>query len=267
MGGLSNCGPTGTTVPAATAFLAGVHITEAIRNGFLRGGKPSFILPENFNLIPNYYHCTDLFYGMNLYRAFVELESLLKTDPTQYAALLTDFLERESWITPEDYHKMRFLGNHDTVSWVWQSKRAVDCYGVGGAKALFALISLIDGVPMIYQGDEDPTIYGGTTENLTDFFTRLFADRKHFLPRGSNLTTYLHTGTPVMAFFREPRRSPPPTTRPKGPDVSWSSSICRTRLSPFRPRLRAALYLPTLPVQPRRMWTWPPFAYRLLQVV
>ena len=48
--------------------------------------------------------------------------------------------------------EVRFLGNHDTVSWVWQSKRAVDCYGVGGAKALFALISLIDGVPMIYQG-------------------------------------------------------------------------------------------------------------------
>ena len=145
---------------------------------------------------------------MNLYRAFVELESLLKTDPAQYAALLTDFLERESWITPADYHKMRFLGNHDTVSWVWQSKRAVDCYGVGGAKALFALISLIDGVPMIYQGDEDPTIYGGTTENLTDFFTRLFADRKHFLPSGSNLTTYLHTGTPVMAFIREPQEVP-----------------------------------------------------------
>ena len=138
----------------------------------------------------------------------MELESLLKTDPAQYTALLTDFLEREAWITPADYHKMRFLGNHDTVSWVWQSRRAVDCYGVEGAKALFALISLIDGVPMIYQGDEDPTIYNGNSENLTAFFTKLFADRKRLLPRGSNLTTYLHTGTPVMAFVREPQQVP-----------------------------------------------------------
>lgn len=207
MGGLSNWRPYRDNRPSGNSVLAGVHITEAIREGFLRGGKPSFILPENFNLIPNYYHCTDLFYGMNLYRAFVELEELLKTDPARYVALLTDFLERESWITPADYHKMRFLGNHDTVSWVWQSKRAVDCYGVGGAKALFALISFIDGVPMIYQGDEDPTICGHTGENLTGFFTELFARRKRFLPRGSNETTYLHTGTPVMAFFREPGQS------------------------------------------------------------
>lgn len=208
MGGLSNWRPYHENRPSGNSVLAGVHITEAIRNGFLRGGKPSFILPENFNLIPNYYHCTDLFYGMNLYRAFVELEGLLKSDPARYASLLTDFLERESWVTPAEYHKMRFLGNHDTVSWVWQSKRAADCYGVGGAKALFALISLIDGMPMIYQGDEDPSIYGGTTENLTAFFTRLFADRRQFLPCGSNQTTYLRTGTPIMAFFREPQDVP-----------------------------------------------------------
>lgn len=202
MGGLSNWRPYKDNRPSGNSVLAGVHITEAIQRGFLRGGKASFILPENFNPLPNYYHCTDLFYGMNLYRAFVDLESLLKTDPTEYVRQLTDFLEREALITPANYHKMRFLGNHDTVSWVWQSARAVDCYGADAAKMLFAVISLIDGVPMIYQGDEDPTIYGHTGENLTAFFTRLFAQRKQYLPMG-NHTTYLHTGTPVMAFFRE----------------------------------------------------------------
>lgn len=204
MGGLSNWRPYRDNRPSGNSVLAGVHITEAIRNGFLRGGKPSFILPENFNPLPNYYHCTDLFYGMNLYRAFVDLESMLGTDPAQFVSLLTDFLEREAWITPPDYHKMRFLGNHDTVSWVWQSKRAVDCYGTQAAKALFALISLMDGVPMIYQGDEDPTIYGGSGENLTEYFTMLFGHRKAYIPAGSNTTTWLHTGTPVMAFVREP---------------------------------------------------------------
>ncbi|MEZ3427768.1 MAG: hypothetical protein K1W13_10245 [Lachnospiraceae bacterium] len=204
MGGLSNWRPYGNNRPSGNSVLAGVHITEAIRNGFLRGGKPSFILPENFNPLPNYYHCTDIFYGMNLYRAFVELEPLLQTAPASYAAQLTDFLEREALITPAAYRKLRFLGNHDTVSWVWQSKRAVDCYGTGGAKALFALISFIDGVPMLYQGDEDPSLYGGSGENLTAYFTALFRHRKQHLPAGSNTTTYLHTGTPLMAFIREP---------------------------------------------------------------
>lgn len=199
MGGLSNWRPYRNNRPSGNSVLAGVHITEAIRSGFLRGGKQSFILPENFNPLPNYYHCTDLFYGMNLYRAFVELQPLLSSDPAQYAELLTDFLEREAWITPPDYYKMRFLGNHDTVSWVWQSARAIDCYGAGPARALFALICLVDGVPMIYQGDEDPSIYGGTGENLTEYFTMLFRHRKTLIPAG-NSTEWLHTGTPVMAF-------------------------------------------------------------------
>ena len=115
---------------------------------------------------------------------------------------MTDFLEREAFTTPVNYHKLRFLGNHDTVSWVWQSRRAVDCYGVGGAKALWAVISFIDGMPMIYQGDEDPTLYLSEGENLTKFFTKLFADRKKYIPKDNNETIYLHTGTPVMAFLR-----------------------------------------------------------------
>lgn len=205
MGGLSNWRPYKDNRPSGNSVLAGVHITEAIREGFIRGGRTPLNMPENFNLIPNYYHCTDLFYGMNLYRAFVDLEHYLKEDPSQYVALLTDFLEREAWITPAELHKMRFLGNHDTVSWVWQSDRATSIYGVDGAKALWAVISFIDGVPMIYQGDEDPSFCCRTGENLTAFFTQLFADRKSFLPKGSNATTYLHTGTPVMAFIREPQ--------------------------------------------------------------
>lgn len=202
MGGLSNWRPYQDNRPSGNSVKAGVNITDAIRNGFLRGGKPSFILPENFNPLPNYYHCTDLFYGMNLYRVFCEIEPLLQSDPTEFVRILTDFLEREAFTTPVNYHKLRFLGNHDTVSWVWQSRRAVDCYGVGGAKALWAVISFIDGMPMIYQGDEDPTLYLSEGENLTKFFTKLFADRKKYIPKDNNETIYLHTGTPVMAFLR-----------------------------------------------------------------
>ena len=206
MGGLSNWRPYQDNRPSGNSVLAGVHITEAIREGFLRGGKPSFILPENFNPIPNYYHCTDLFYSMNLYRAFVELEGLLHTDPAEYTRQLADFLQREAWITPENYHKLRFLGNHDTVSWVWQCKRAVDCYGTEAAKMLFALISMIDGMPMLYQGDEDPTIYGHEGENLTAYFTRMLSHRKAFIPQG-NVTEYIQTDSPVFAFIRRPGKA------------------------------------------------------------
>ena len=226
MGGLSNWRPYRNNRPSGNSVLAGVHITESIRAGFLRCGKRSFILPENFNPIPNYYHCTDLFYGMNLYRAFVDLESKLHSDPAAFVEGLTDYLEREAWLTPENYHKMRFLGNHDTVSWVWQSKRAVDCYGTNGAKALFALISLIDGVPMIYQGDEDPTIYGHDGENLTAFFTALFGARKRFLPRGSNRTEYLHTDTPVMAFRRVKTDAPHDDYQSEGDASVWVLINC-----------------------------------------
>ncbi len=221
MGGLSNWRPYADNRPSGNSVLAGVHITEAIREGFLRGGKRSFILPENFNPLPNYYHCTDLFYSMNLYRAFVELQDLLHPSPAAFVEGLTDYLEREAWLTPENYHKMRFLGNHDTVSWVWQAKRAVDCYGTDGAKALFAMISLIDGVPMLYQGDEDPTICGGNGENLTAFFTELFHARKRFLPRGSNVTEYLHTATPVMAFKRVYRDVPKDNYQTEGDSDVW----------------------------------------------
>ncbi len=221
MGGLSNWRPYADNRPSGNSVLAGVHITEAIREGFLRGGKRSFILPENFNPLPNYYHCTDLFYSMNLYRAFVELQDLLHSSPAAFVEGLTDYLEREAWLTPENYHKMRFLGNHDTVSWVWQAKRAVDCYGTDGAKALFAMISLIDGVPMLYQGDEDPTICGGNGENLTAFFTELFHARKRFLPRGSNVTEYLHTATPVMAFKRVYRDVPKDDYQTEGDGDVW----------------------------------------------
>ena len=241
MGGLSNWRPYGDNRPSGNSVLAGVHITEAIREGFLRGGKRSFILPENFNPIPNYYHCTDLFYSMNLYRAFVELEDVLHADPTTFVQKLTDYLEREAWVTPENYQKMRYLGNHDTVSWVWQAKRAVDCYGTDGAKALFALISLIDGVPMLYQGDEDPTIYGGSGENLTAFFTDLFGARKRFLPRGSNVTEYLHTGSPVMAFRRVYRDVPKDDYQTEGDSDVWVLINFSDEPQPVPEEVRGAL--------------------------
>lgn len=202
MGGLSNWRPYGDNRPSGNSVKAGVNISKFTREGFLKGGKTPFNLPENFNPIPCYYPYTDVFYGMNLYRVLCELDNIIHSNPAEYVEHLTSWLEKEYWATPAGYTKIRFLGNHDTVSWVFQSTRAVDYYGLETAKALWAVITLIDGMPMIYQGDEDPKLY--LKENgvvLKDFFKKLFSDRKQFIGESKEIE-YIYTGTPVMAFIR-----------------------------------------------------------------
>ncbi len=201
MGGLSNWQPFPGHRPSASNLAGGVAISRAIQEGFQRSGQRAFILPENFNPVPAYYPVTDVFYGMNLYRV---MSLLLErgAGPAEYAEELTRFLDIEHRVMPEELKKLRFLGNHDTVSWVWQRKRAYESYGVDRAKALFALMFFIDGVPMIYQGDEDPAIAGKQGPVLRDFFALLACTRKTLIGEGTAIR-YLHTGKGVMAFVRD----------------------------------------------------------------
>ena len=70
---------------------------------------------------------------------------------------------------------------------------------------MWVLISLIDGCPLIYQGDEDPKIYLNETEPmLIDFFTELFRARKQWLSSEYE-TRYLYTGTGLFACRRVKR--------------------------------------------------------------
>ena len=73
---------------------------------------------------------------------------------------------------------MRWISNHDTVSWTFQKQRPAQAYGVGRMRALLALCALIEGVPMLYQGDEDPAVYGGQGESSVDFLARIYGLRK-----------------------------------------------------------------------------------------
>ena len=198
MGGLSNWRPYGDNRASASSVQAGVNISDAIRKGFIKGGKKPFNMPENFNPIPQYYFCTDVFYGMNFYRMLEERETDFHNNPAAFVKDLCTWLDRENKTMP--LVKLRFLGNHDTVSWVWQKRRATEIYGHEGVKAMWAFISLIDGVPMIYQGDEDPALYGGTGPKYHKFFKQLFTDRKKWTH--GNKTEYVFTDTPIAAFFR-----------------------------------------------------------------
>lgn len=200
MGGLSNWEPYDGNRPSNSNLNGGVAISRSIREAFVEEGKIPTVVPENFNPVPFYYPYTDLFYDMPLYRTLYELEKG-GISPEEFAGSLTRWLNAELLTTPEGYHKMRFLGNHDTVSWVFFKTRAPKVYGVDKAKALWALISLIDGVPMLYQGDEDPKLYNGEGPELREFFSGLFGARKKYLGNKYSME-YEFTGTSVIAFNR-----------------------------------------------------------------
>lgn len=202
MGGLSNWRPYPGSRPSSSNLRGGVQISKTIRDAFLFMNKKPLILPENFNPLPQYYAVSDLFYDMPLYRTLFEMEER-QLEPALYAKTLTRWLEREHWITPQNHIKLRFLGNHDTVSWVFFKARAVRVYGAEKAKALWTLLSLIDGIPMIYQGDEDPRLcHQEDLIDLRDFFSELFAVRKQYLDHTFSIR-YVYTGTPIFAFVRE----------------------------------------------------------------
>lgn len=201
MGGLSNWQPQTGSRPSASNLSGGVDITRAIYDGFRSYPKKTLVLPENFNPVPCYYPVTDVFYGMNLYRVLVELDQRFRDDPAAYVRELTRWLEVEHKTMPEELGRLRFLGNHDTVSWVWQASRAVDWYGLERAKALFAVLMLIDGLPMIYMGDEDPALAGKQGPVLKDFFKELIALRKSTVGDSRDIT-HLYTGNAIFACRR-----------------------------------------------------------------
>ncbi|MDR1663703.1 MAG: hypothetical protein LBR83_02110 [Clostridiales bacterium] len=202
MGGLSNWRPCPGNRPSCSNMMGGIKMSRAIREAFIEKGLTPFVTPENFHPVPLYASCTDAYYDMALYRVLYDLNHR-EISRGEYVRLLTAWLDDQQRALPEGLLKMRFLGNHDTVSWVWDKQRATAVYGVERAKAMWALISLIDGFPMIYQGDEDPAWYkdkGGAV--LKDFFKKLFAARKAAFDNRYSVH-YIFTGTPVFAFTRE----------------------------------------------------------------
>ncbi|MDR1663475.1 MAG: hypothetical protein LBR83_00940 [Clostridiales bacterium] len=204
MGGLPNWNEQPPYRASSSGISAGINIVRAIREGFESGGKTPMILPENFHPIPLYAEYTDIFYDMPLYRTMYTLNGRLDSETiseTEYVKILQDWLWAESESTVEGIARLRFLGNHDTVDWTFDAARPQAVYGTEKAKAMWALMSFIDGVPMIYQGDENPEAYGLRGENLAGFFKRLFTARAEFIPEGAGIE-YFDIGLPVFAFRR-----------------------------------------------------------------
>lgn len=201
MGGLPNWQSATGLRASAAGIQAGIHVVKNLRQGFLDGGKQVLLMPENFHPIPSYAPYTDVFYDMPLYRCMHDLNNR-GLEGAEYVRALTQFLHAESKTSVAGQLKMRFLGNHDTVTWTFDAARAQKVYGTEKAKALWMALGWIDGVLYIYQGDEDPATYHLTGQNLTEFFTRLISAKEEYLPTHYR-TEYLFTGTGVMAFYRK----------------------------------------------------------------
>lgn len=201
MGGLTNWKPQDGNRPSSSSLKGGVGIVSAIREGFLSSGVTPTLLPENFHPLPFYASVTDIFYDMPLYRMMFDLRESRADDQT-FATELTRWLYSENMSSVQGQKKLRFLGNHDTVSWTWDKARATWVYGEEKAKALWVLMSTIDGIPFLYQGDENSSLYhfnGGY--DLRGFFTELFAARKAYL-RDDMRTDYFLNDLGVAVYAR-----------------------------------------------------------------
>lgn len=200
MGGLPNwSSPIGLRASAA-GLKAGISVVNDLSKGFLEGNANVLLLPENFHPSPAYASVTDVFYDMPLYRAMYDLNQRGLSD-ADYVSALTQYLTAEHDASVAGQLKLRFLGNHDTVTWTFDAQRAQTLYGTEKAKALWKAIGWIDGVLYIYQGDEDPATYHLAGENLEGFFRELIEIKREYLPNSYD-TAYVNTGSPLFAFYR-----------------------------------------------------------------
>ena len=201
MGGLPNWDGSETGLRASAAgLLAGLNVVRCYREGFKQGGADVLLLPENFHPSPAYASVTDVFYDMPLYRTLFNLNHAELTDEA-YVQALTQYLEAEHKTSVQGQLKLRFLGNHDTVTWTFDAARAQKIYGTEKAKAMWMAIGWIDGVIFAYQGDEAPETYRLEGENLESFFKELIADKRAYVPNTLD-TEYLYSGTGIFACRR-----------------------------------------------------------------
>jgi hypothetical protein len=132
---------------------------------------------------------------------------------------------------------MRWISNHDTVAWTFQKQRPIRVYGVEQMRALLAVCAFIEGVPMLYQGDEDPAIYGGRGASSVEFLSRVYGLRKRLpaLRQGKADYAAARATGGVFACLRE---------------TPNQQALVLVSLNP-----RAVESVVTLPISPTGRWT------------
>ncbi len=194
--------------PSFSTLGGGLAMDHAIREGFLQVHPYALLLPEEYTGANIFYRDADLTYDAQLYFVMMDLQAR-NARPEVWARTLQQFLHDQALTLPPGALKMRWISNHDTVSWTFQKKRPLKVYGLQKMHALMALCALIDGVPMLYQGDEDPSIYKGEGPSSVDFVARVYGLRRKVaaLARGSCDTARVAASGGVFACLRKAARS------------------------------------------------------------
>ncbi len=134
--------------------------------------KPVFMLAEAES--PKMHRAFDMTYGWNLYHLFNDIAAGKKN-----ASDIEPLLKKENQTYPRDAYRMLFTSNHDENSWngtVFERLK-------GGAKTFAVLTATMNGMPLVYDGQEagmrkrlkffqkDPIIW--RKSSFSGFYTKL----------------------------------------------------------------------------------------------
>ncbi len=111
----------------------------------LDGIKPVLMLSEG-SLPEHHLQAFDITYGWNIYHA---LPAIMHGD--EPAAALDEVIAGERNIFPRGSLRLRFSSNHDENAW---DAPAVEKWGSEGARAAAMLVTTMEGIPLLYNGDE-----------------------------------------------------------------------------------------------------------------
>lgn len=188
-----------TNRPSLSSLAAGLGMNQAIREGYLRVHPDVCLLPEEYTGA-NIFHCVaDLTYDAQFY--YLQADLLARqAPPEEWARQFQRFLHDQQRTLPPGALKMRWISNHDTVSWTFQKQRPAKAYGPERMRALLAMCALIEGVPMLYQGDEDPAVYGQAGASSIEFLAKIYGLRKS-LPAVRDGSADYATATATSGVF------------------------------------------------------------------
>jgi glycosidase len=143
--------------PSQSTFHGGLGMMRALREGILSKRDDALLLPEEANGPDTFYKYSDITYDFQLLFTFYRLQ-MAQATPEQWVDNLTRLLHDQALTLPAGALKMRFTATHDTI-FNLGLMRPRDLFGAPRAQALTALCALIEGVPMLFQGEEDPELY------------------------------------------------------------------------------------------------------------
>ena len=185
--------------PSLSSLAGGLGMNQAIREGYQHVQRSSVLLPEEYTGANIFYRVADLTYDAQFY--FLQADLLERhAPPEEWTRTMQQFLEDQREALPPGALKMRWISNHDTVSWTFQKQRPARAYGLPRMRALLALCALIEGVPMLYQGDEDPAVYRQAGDSSVEFLSQVYALRKRIPALHEGAADYTSVGASGGVF-------------------------------------------------------------------